>query len=260
MNPIKLFGQSREDRNEWIEALMEASKTMKIYHYYKFDRIIGHGKFSKVYLSTDKQSADKVAIKVIEKDSLDENEKSFLGTELAIIKVISHPLIAELVDVFEDQQNLYIVMELVEGGELFDYIVKKMALVESEAAMIGYQILSTLDYLHECSIVHRDLKPENILVEMSDDKSKVEKVRITDFGLSKMMNPNNNIFEMCGTLAYVAPEVLMQEGYNKKVDTWAAGIIIYLLLAGTLPFDSQSKHEIFEKTVKADIDFGDDIW
>lgn len=125
-----------------------------------------------VYRGVTKDNYDEVAIKVITKSELDDYERSFLGTELAIVKVIKHPNIVELVDVYEDMDKLFIVSELIEGGELFDYISKKGLLSESEAALISYQILDTLEYLHECSIVHRDLKPENILVQLDATETK----------------------------------------------------------------------------------------
>ena len=248
-SPLKLFGLSRDDRDDWIKALTEASHTIQIDDDYTFHMVIGTGKFSNVYRAIHKQTYESVAIKVIEKATLDEQETEFLGTELAIIKVIEHPYITEVIDVYEDAKKIYIVMEIIDGGELFEYVVKNMVLSESEAALIGYQILSTLGYMHEASVVHRDLKPENILIELDEKTGFVKGIRITDFGLSKMMNPNKKYNEMCGTLAYVAPEVLNQEGYNKEVDYWSAGVIIYLLLCGQLPFDSDSKTEIFQKTL-----------
>ena len=153
-------------------------------------------------------------------------------------------------------------MEIIEGGEMFEYIVQKLVLPEAEAALIAYQMLSTLAYMHEASVVHRDLKPENILIDINPDHGHVQSIRITDFGLSKMMNPNTKYHEMCGTLAYVAPEVLAQEGYNKEVDVWSAGVILYLMLSGTLPFDSDSKTEIYEQTLKADLKFDEprSVW
>ena len=131
-----------------------------------------------------------------------------MGTELAIIKVIEHPNIVELIDVYEDEDKIYIMLELMKGGELFDYIIQKLIVSEFETALVVYQLLSTLFYLHECGIVHRDLKPENVLIEMESLEDRIKKVMITDFGLSKMMSPKELVYDMCGTLSYVAPEVL----------------------------------------------------
>ena len=131
-----------------------------------------------------------------------------MGTELAIIKVIEHPNIVELIDVYEDEDKIYIMLELMKGGELFDYIIQKLIVSEFETALVVYQLLSTLFYLHECGIVHRDLKPENVLIEMENLEDRIKKVMITDFGLSKMMSPKELVYDMCGTLSYVAPEVL----------------------------------------------------
>ena len=132
-----------------------------------------------------------MAIKVIEKDTLDDQESEFLGTELAIIKVIEHPYVTQVIDVYEDAKKIFIVMEIIEGGELFEYVVSKLVIPEAEAALIAYQMLSTVAYMHEAGVVHRDLKPENILIDVDKSHGHVRGIRITDFGLSKMMSPTS---------------------------------------------------------------------
>lgn len=116
--------------------------------------MIGTGKFSKVYQSVHLRTHHQVAIKEIEKDALDEVESSYLNTELAIIKVIQHPLIVDLIDVFEDAEKIYIVTEYIQGGEMFNYLVERVFIAEDEAALITYQLLYAINYIHECGIVH----------------------------------------------------------------------------------------------------------
>ena len=120
-------------------------------------------------------------------------------------------------------------MEQVTGGELFDHI-KTYELEEREVALCMFELIKAIQYLHQCGIVHRDLKPENILIEKDIETEEIIKIKITDFGLSKIVVPNEIMMESCGTPAYVAPEVLLKKGYRKEVDMWSAGVIFYTLV------------------------------
>lgn len=143
-------------------------------------------------------------------------------------------------DAFETHQVMYIMMECVQGGELFEHI-KETEISEREACLITNQILEGLQYLHMCGIVHRDLKPENIMVELDDATQEVHQIKLTDFGLSKIIVPGEVMFESCGTPAYVAPDVLLKQGYTKEVDIWSTGVILYTMIARALPFHSADK-------------------
>ena len=126
--------------------------------------------------------------------------------------------------------------------------------------MIIYQLLDTLLYVHQSGIVHRDLKPENILIQLDETKQYVKQVKITDFGLSKFTKPGQILNDSCGTLAYVAPEVLSKIGYGNKVDIWSIGIIFHLLISGTLPFDSKNKKAVFNMTKEAIVNLKGPTW
>jgi serine/threonine protein kinase len=143
---------------------------------------------------------------------------------------------------FETFDNMFIMMEVIQGGELFEHI-KDYEISEKEACLIVHQVLEALEYLHMCGIVHRDLKPENIMVELDDsgETTEVHQVKLADFGLSKIIVPGEVMFESCGTPAYVAPEVLRKQGYQNEVDIWSTGVILYTMLARALPFHSQDK-------------------
>lgn len=143
-----------------------------------------------------------------------------------------------LIEVFESKSHIYIVMELISGGELFDYLVQKKFLPENETALIIHQLLETLSYIHLVGVIHRDIKPENILIEFDKNSGTINYIKVTDFGLSKLAAPEQDIFDPCGTLSYVgksykltllAPEVLTKEGYRKEVDVWSTGVVMYLL-------------------------------
>ena len=150
-------------------------------------------------------------------------------------------------------------MECVQGGELFEHI-KNTEISEREACLITHQTLEALQYLHMCGIVHRDLKPENIMVELDQDSGEVHQVKLTDFGLSKIIVPGEVMMESCGTPAYVGPEVLHKEGYGKEVDIWSTGVILYTMIARALPFHSQDKKRTFQLIKTADPDLESEIW
>ena len=138
-------------------------------------------------------------------------------------------------ETYETEKNMYIIMEQVSGGELFDHI-KTYELEEREVSLTMFQLCQAIQYLQVCGVVHRDLKPENILIEKDPETEEIKFIKVTDFGLSKIARPNEVMTESCGTPAYVAPEVLHKQGYKKEVDMWTAGVIFYTLVCRQLPF------------------------
>jgi len=149
-----------------------------------------------------------------------------------------HMNIVKLLDLFENSDHYYIVLEYMAGKDLFDYIQKRnFVLNEDRVKQIGIQIIQAVRYLHEFGIVHRDLKLENI---MMSDTSNLAKPKIVDFGLAKIIGPSETADEPFGTLGYVAPEVLKKKPYTFSCDVWSIGCILYALLSGSLPFDHES--------------------
>lgn len=209
-----------------------------------------------MYKATQKPSGELFAVKVIEKSLLQDDIK-LLRREIEIMKKIAHKNVMKLHEIFEDHSKVSIVMELVEGSELFDRIVDKGYYSEKNATNIVKQILSAVAYLHEIGIAHRDLKPENLLCSGVDED---EIVKIADFGLSKIFSDEEELMTSCGTPGYVAPEVLMCESYDKSVDMWGIGIITYILLAGYPPFFAEDDTALFEKIMNAEYDFDDECW
>jgi len=210
-----------------------------------------------VYKAVNKSTKEEVAVKVIDKKKASsEQDAARLKTEVDILKKVRHPNVVCLKDLFETKENLYLVMELVTGGELFDKIVEKGSYTEKDASTIVKKILSAIDYLHSTGIVHRDLKPENLLLKGNDDTD----VMLSDFGLSKIVGKDALMETACGTPYYVAPEVLAATGYDREVDLWSVGVITYLLLCGFPPFYGDSLPEVFEQIMKADFDFPEPYW
>lgn len=254
---ILLWTDSRKERDDWLKSLESASRYRKFQEFYNLGEKIGHGKFSDVYVCTEHLTYKKWAVKVITKSKLSTLEQDLLQSEISILRIIKHPGVIKIKEVFDSKKHILIVMELVEGGELFERIIKKKIFSEYAASKIIKQLLESISYLHQLGIVHRDIKPENILLS---DNSDIPCIKLADFGLSKLAGPNDIQNLACGTLGYVAPEVLSQTGYNHKVDLWSIGIITYLLLRGKLPFDHKEKQVLIELTLKASLNFNEPYW
>lgn len=238
------YHRNQEAIIDWIKCLKWEANNLNFDDKYIRGRKLGKGKFSTVYECQNKETQEIVAMKHIHKPSLTEREREFLREEIQIIKLISHPNIVSMRETYETEKYMFIIMDQVKGGELFEHI-KNYELEEREISLIVYQIVEAIQYLQTCGVVHRDLKPENILIEKDPHTEEVSQIKITDFGLSKIVAPNEIMMESCGTPAYVAPEVLIKKGYKKQVDIWSAGVIYYTLVCRQLPFQSPDRKITF---------------
>eukprot|EP00301_Raphidiophrys_heterophryoidea_P023743 c7508_g1_i1.p1 GENE.c7508_g1_i1~~c7508_g1_i1.p1 ORF type:complete len:465 (+),score=131.12 c7508_g1_i1:184-1395(+) len=171
--------------------------------------------------------------------------------EIAIMKLIKHPNVVQMYEVLASKTKIFIVLELVRGGELFDQIVSEGKFDESTANWYFRQLVEGVQYCHDHGVCHRDLKPENLLISEKD-----RKLKISDFGLSVLYHPESQadlLHTTCGTPNYVAPEVLADKGYDgKAADVWSMGVILYVLLAGYLPFDEPTPQLLFKKVSRAE--------
>lgn len=196
------------------------------------------------------------AVKVVDKKRLGfgrrkDNILAHIRTEVEVLRKIgSHPCIVKLVAAYESEAQIHIVTELMEGGELFDYICDKEQLTEAEAMQIVRRIASALAYLHCNNIIHRDLKPENLLLKAKGD---VSEIKVIDFGFSKIASRTKSFL---GTQGYLAPEMMKADGYTAAVDMWALGICIYAILSGYLPFDD----DLDEEEPTYEVQFPDEQW
>jgi len=217
--------------------------------YYKItNKILGQGYFAVVKVGKDLKTDEEVAVKFVKK-SLVEREET-LANEIDILGSINHPNVVGLRAIFDTEEILYIVMDLMKGGELYEEIVKRKSFSERDASVIMAQLISALAYLHEKGIVHRDLKLENLLLVKEGDPDL--QLKLADFGLSKLYS-GKSLQTACGTPFYVAPDILSGEGYGTEVDMWAAGVLLYVLLSGRLPFAADSDTELFKLIMVGDL-------
>mmetsp|Transcript_16731 Transcript_16731/g.36517 ORF Transcript_16731/g.36517 Transcript_16731/m.36517 type:complete len:429 (-) Transcript_16731:272-1558(-) len=200
---------------------------------------IGVGSTSKCYKCVKKSTGQEFACKVIDKRQVEMKFSGLLDqffVEIKVLKALKHPNIIRLEESFESADRIYMVMEIMKGGELFDYVVEKGTLSEEEASVLVRKITSAVAHMHNQHIIHRDLKPENLLLT---SKGANAEVKLIDFGLAKVMQ-ETVASSFLGTKGYLAPEMLQRHSYDKAIDIWALGVIVFVLLCGCLPFDDDS--------------------
>ena len=255
----KYYTPDKEIMKKFVSKIKEAIGYMKFTDFYDLKEVIGKGKFGVVNLGIHKKTQQQVAVKIINKDSITTIEdKELVRIEIGILKLCHHPNVVRLLDHLENEDYIFIVTEYIEGGTLGQYFKKKnFNFSERQASSIMSQIANGVKYLHKYGIVHRDLKPDNIMITQQNDFGIV---KIMDFGLSKIVSTQEKMVDGYGTLSYVAPEVLLRTPYNKEVDIWSMGIILYYMLCGHLPFKGNKEVIIAEKIVNDDLEFDEDEW
>ena len=240
---------SHNEHKKWMSKLKKVTLYNNINTLYSLGPQLGEGKFGLIKLGMNKMNGKNAAIKILTKSSMNLTEKEFVRSEIEIMKICQHPNIIHLYNVIETIDTFYIAMEYCEGGDLYSYLEKRnFVLPEQRACELIHKLCTAIYYIHSYGIVHRDLKPENILMTSEEDDADI---RILDFGLSKILGPDDKCTEPFGTICYVAPELLMEKPYSKSIDIWAIGVITYLMLCGQLPFDHvNDDKEIVRQTLK----------
>ena len=206
-------------------------------NFYKYGRLIGQGAFGKVNLGLNVLTGRVVAIKSFNKSNLNSNSENMkkILYETNLMKKLNHPNITKILDLFEDKEYILIIMEYINGGNLFSFLKKRRKVSEKTAKFLYKQIILGIKYIHSHNIVHRDIKLENILIDLNNN------IKICDFGIGRVLSDSNQLlYDQCGTPMYIAPEILLstkEEGYKGfPVDIWSSGIALYILLSGSLPF------------------------
>lgn len=229
---------------------------------------LGYGSFAVVKVCKERTTGTELAIKIIAQEPLitsmvKSNRKpewqsaTAARDEIDILTKIQHPNIIRVWDVYETKEALFIVMDLCRGDELYDRIVSRVHYDEYDARIVMRQVLEGVAYLHDNGIIHRDLKPENILLK---DRKDPGQIVISDFGLAKLMPDEGLLFTACGSPQYVAPEVLIGEGYNFTVDMWSCGVIAFALLSGYTPFSSEDTQTLFRMIVQMTYTYDKRYW
>lgn len=212
----------------------------KIAGLYDLEETLGSGHFAVVKLARHVFTGEKVAVKVIDKTKLDEISRAHLFQEVRCMKLVQHPNVVRLYEVIDTQTKLYLILELGDGGDLYDYIMRHdKGLTENVAREYFRQIVRAISYCHQLHVVHRDLKPENVVFF-----EKLGVVKLTDFGFSNKFCPGQKLETSCGSLAYSAPEILLGDSYDAPaVDVWSLGVILFMLVCGHPPFQEANDSE-----------------
>lgn len=221
---------------------------------YKLCKTLGEGSFSKVKQAVHIPTGKVYAIKIIDMNLVKENKMDKqLEREIKVMKIMNHPNLIKLHAVLHSPKNYFLVLDLAEGGELFNKLAQDGPLPEAAARSYFQQLIDALDYMHKHNTIHRDLKPENLLLDSEGN------LKIADFGLSIMANSSTELLKTrCGTPNYVAPEIFCSNGYvGPPADLWSAGVILYVMLAAALPFDAPTLPELARQIMKVQIIYPD---
>uniref|UniRef100_A0A8C9U9V2 Ribosomal protein S6 kinase n=1 Tax=Scleropages formosus TaxID=113540 RepID=A0A8C9U9V2_SCLFO len=242
-------------------AMMKDSPFYMNYELDLKDSALGEGSFSICRKCAHKRTGQSYAVKIVSR-----RMESQTQNEIAALKLCDgHPNIVKCHEVYHDQLHTYLVLELLQGGELLDRIRCKRHFSETEASRIMRKLVSAVSHMHDVGVVHRDLKPENLLFM---DESEASEIKIIDFGFARLKPPDNQLLKTpCFTLHYAAPEVLKYDGYDESCDLWSLGVILYTMLSGQVPFQSQEKslthtsaEEIMRKIKQGDFSFEGEAW
>ncbi|KAJ4719189.1 Non-specific serine/threonine protein kinase [Melia azedarach] len=221
-----------------------------LFQKYELGKLLGCGAFAKVYHGRDLRNGQSVAVKVINKKKITtSNLAANIKREISIMRRLNHPHIVKLYEVLATKTKIYFVMEFVKGGELFAKVAKGR-FSEDLSRRYFQQLISAVGYCHSRGVFHRDLKPENLLVDENGN------LKVSDFGLSAVrdqIRTDGLLHTLCGTPAYVAPEILSKKGYDgAKVDVWSCGVILFVLTAGYLPFNDPNLMNMYKKIYKGE--------
>ncbi|XP_043099217.1 serine/threonine-protein kinase DCLK2 isoform X10 [Puntigrus tetrazona] len=224
---------------------------------YKIGKVIGDGNFAVVKECVERSTGKEFALKIIDKNKC-RGKEHLIESEVAVLRRVKHPNIIMLIEEVDTPTELYLVMELVKGGDLFDAITSSTKYTERDASVMVFNLAAALKYLHRMCIVHRDIKPENLLV--CEYPNGTKSLKLGDFGLATVVE--GPLYTVCGTPTYVAPEIIAESGYGLKVDIWAAGVITYILLCGFPPFRSENnlQEDLFDQILLGRLDFPSPFW
>lgn len=261
MQYVDLYCDDDLNFNEWKEQLCKVFLQCDFHTKFNTIKMIGKGSFARVYLIENKRTKKQFAVKAFSKEYLlsQPKGKESLMNEIEVMQQLKHPYIMSLEEIHESKNSIYLVVELLEGGELLHYISSKDTLTTADYYQVMKCILEALSYMNEKKIMHRDLKPDNMILK---EKNKLNQctLKIVDFGLSTRYDIPEYLFKRCGTPGYVAPEVINAPSnvnihYSPKCDVFSVGVIFYIMITQKSPFDGKSFKEILQKNKNCQIDY-----
>ena len=215
---------------------------------YDMGETLGTGSFGRVKIAKDRKTGEYVAMKIMKKvEIIKSKQADHISNEIKILSMIDHPFVITFGGFTQDDRNLYLALELINGGELFTYLRGVGRFPVDQARLYIAQIVMIFDYLHNKNIIYRDLKPENILIHKSGY------LKLTDFGFAKIVE--GRTYTLCGTPEYLAPEIILNKGHGKPVDWWTCGILLYEMIAGIDPFSDDDPMMVYQKILKGKIKF-----
>lgn len=260
--PKKQINQMFEPQNGDLLAEIANSKSKHFLppdfqEKYTVGKLIGDGNFAVVKLCKHKVKGEEYALKIIDKSKC-KGKEAMIDNEVQILQRVNHPNIMKFIEVEDTKLLTYLVVEYVRGGDLFDAISAVQKFSEDQAALMIAHLTRALAYLHCRNIVHRDVKPENLLVDFDGDR--IRTLKLGDFGLA--CEVDEPLYIVCGTPTYVAPEILAESGYGIKIDVWAAGVILYILLCGFPPFVTldDDQERLFDAILAGQYEFREEYW
>ncbi|EDO17744.1 hypothetical protein Kpol_1033p50 [Vanderwaltozyma polyspora DSM 70294] len=249
---IQQSQQGQTSTNDYNQSLLfqrsSVSKGKYTLKDFQIMRTLGTGSFGRVHLVRSVHNKRYYAIKVLKKQQIFKMKQiEHTNDERKILKIVEHPFLIRMWGTFQDSRNLFMVMDYIEGGELFSLLRKSQRFPNPVAKFYAAEVILALDYLHSHNIIYRDLKPENILLDRNGH------IKITDFGFAKEVSTVT--WTLCGTPDYIAPEVIATKPYNKSVDWWSLGILIYEMLAGYTPFYDTTPMKTYEKILHGKVNY-----
>lgn len=263
---VSFFTSTLDDFERWIYALKKASSSnFNLDAFYRVGDVIGEGINGEVHIGWDKATNEAVAIKSIpyegEMTAMADSEAE---AEVEIVKSLDHPALVKTYDVFRDEEKkrVYMVMEYVRGGELFARVANESGslVTEGDAVRTARDLLDAVNYLHSVNIVHRDIKLENILC-IDEDQLKPIHIKLADFGLSsRITGRDKSMNSLVGTSFYLAPEIIDKGGYGKAVDSWAVGVVLYIMMSGQFPFCGDSDDDYYKNVLEEALEFPEAEW
>ncbi|CAD8158589.1 unnamed protein product [Paramecium octaurelia] len=255
---VKCFDQVEfySESHQWFKLLKRHTIQSDFQKQYVLIKKISKGRFTEVYRAKNNSDGNDYAVKILRKSSLiDEADLISLFKEIKILRIVQTEFCVKFNEIFENSENIYIVMELLIGKDLDGHIEKSSFFSEEKTARFIFRLIKTISYLHSKGIMHRDIKPENIIFRQIDN---LDSICLTDFGLADFYhNDGLYLFKRCGTPGYIAPEILRNEPYDYKVDVYSIGVIMYYVLVGKNPFDNVNSKQILINNQLGQVNFND---